>query len=282
MSTMTARAGDVDEFARLKADEDPRTIEEMIADEEYEDFTIEKAEPYSDDSGYWTIQWNNGTGTGVKPPEGVKIKVGDTIRFYGRGAGHVGGRSNGWALNGQLMEWKTPWERFADRVQWLANYDREKRERFAKERDEMDARYEALSDPLKARIDSFRAESADFRIDSESYEMYACVDADLIANLLRPRVEAGEDPDALVDEFKDLPWEKQVEAGVQEGHSGNTFGGACALARRLLKGGAGLMPSSPLRQSVPLACARCGQALLVKDGPTLRCPACGKAEREQA
>lgn len=40
----------------------------------------------------------------------------------------------------------------------------------------------------------------------------------------------------MVKEFYDLPWEKQVEIGIDEGHSGNTFGGACALARSLLKG----------------------------------------------
>jgi len=230
------RAGDVDEFTRLKADEDPRTIEEMIAQDEYADIVVEKAEPYSDGSGYWTVVWDNGTGTGVKAPEGVEIKVGDTIRFYGQGAGSVGGRKHGWALNGEVMEWLTPWERFAERVKWLAGYDRDKRERFAKDKARMDARYEALSPPLKARIDRFRAESADFRIDSEAYEMVACVDADLIANHLRPRVEAGEDAAAVVKEFYDLPWEKQVEIGIDQGHSGNTFGGACSLARALLLG----------------------------------------------
>lgn len=234
MSTMTDRAGDVDEFARLKADDDPRTIDEMVAADEYIDITVEKATRYEDESG-WTIEWDS-MGTGVTAPPEVHVNPGDTIRFYGLTGDGFGGQRHGWALNGFLIEWLTPWERFAERVQWLANYDREKRERFVKERDEMDTRYEALSAPLKARIDRFRAERADFRIDSEGYEMFACVDADHIANLLRPRIEAGEDPDAVVDEFKDLPWDDQVAAGIQEGHSGNTFGGACMMARRLLKG----------------------------------------------
>jgi hypothetical protein len=100
----------------------------------------------------------------------------------------------------------------------------------------MDERYKALSAPLKARIDRFRAESPDFRIDSEEYEMVACVDADKIADHLRPRVEAGEDPATLVSEFYDLPWDEQLKIGIDPGHSGNTFGGACSLARALLAG----------------------------------------------
>lgn len=57
-----------------------------------------------------------------------------------------------------------------------------------------------------------------------------------IAEHLRPSVEAGADADAAVQEFYDLPWEKQIKIGIDQGHSGNTFGGACMLARRLLKG----------------------------------------------
>lgn len=226
----TDRAGDVDEFARLKADEDPRTIEEMIEQDEYEDIVVTEARAGSD--GHWSVQWGS-TGTGFHLPDG-EIKVGDTIRIYG--SAQLGGRRHGWALNGKLVEWRTPWERLVERVSWLAQYDRDKRERFAKERVQMDARYEALSPKLKARIDRFRSEQADFRIDSEGYEMYACVDADVIANYLRSRVDAGEDADAVVTEFYDLPWDEQMKIGLQEGHSGNTFGGACALARRLLKG----------------------------------------------
>jgi hypothetical protein len=227
----TDHAGDIDEFARLKADEDPRTIEEMIADDEYEDVVLTEVRPPSEPGGYWSVQWGS-VGTGLKPPEGVELKVGDTVRMYG--GAQLGGSRHGWALNGELVEWQTPWERFAARVKWLAGYDRDKRERFAGQREELDAKYEALSSPMKARI----ARRADFRVDAEAYEMVACVDGDKIAAALRPRVEAGEDPQAVVKEFYDLPWDEQntLVPGLDQGHSGNTFGGACSLARALLAG----------------------------------------------
>jgi hypothetical protein len=222
------RAGDVDEFTRLKNDADPRTIEQMIAEDAYDEIVVEKAER---DGDHTTISWDRGTTTSVKGPE---VKVGDRVRFYGGAS--LGDMSHGWALNGKMVEWRTPWERFAERVKWLADYDRRQREGFARAKTQMDARYEALSAPLKARIDRFRAESPDFRVRSEEYEMVACVDADKIADHLRPRVEAGEDPGALVKEFYDLPWAEQLTVGIDEGHSGNTFGGACSLARSLLLG----------------------------------------------
>lgn len=34
-----------------------------------------------------------------------------------------------------------------------------------------------------------------------------------------------------VTEYRDLPWEEQAKAGIDPGHSGNTFGFACHLAR---------------------------------------------------
>ncbi len=258
------RAGDVDEFARLKAEQDPRTVEEMIAADQYEDVVIETAER---SGGATTICWDRGTCTSVVGPE---VKVGDTVRMYG--GAHVGDQRHGWALNGEVVEWETPWERFARRVEWLAGYDRQKRADFARHRARMDADYEALPPAFKARIDRFRAERPDFRIDSEGYEMAAVKDGALFARTAREHAKAPEEEEVTVFWADEKRWRGMFRAmteaptdrairwlgwwwalnsevygydhkrqgnlmpGMNGGHSGNTFGGACALARADLEG----------------------------------------------
>lgn len=226
-----------DDFPRLSdlaASTDPRTITEMIEAEPYEVFTVEKAER-SKDGESTTVEFDGGLGTSLKGPE---VKVGDTIWLYTGGRPAFGSERHGWALNGKVIEWQTPWERFAERVRWLADNDRRKREEFEKNREQMDARYEALPVAFKKRIDRFRAERADFRIDSEAYEMAAVVDGAKIAEHLRPKVPEGESAKDTVQAFYDLPWSEQkaLIPDLDDGHSGNTFGGACMLARADLDG----------------------------------------------
>lgn len=265
---MTDQDRDVDEFTRLKNQQDPRTIAEMVDADAYEDVVVERAHRHVD--GRTTIEWDS-LGTSVKGPE---VKVGDTVRLYGP----MFGERHGWALNGEIVEWKTPWERFAERVKWLADYDREKRERFAKHKDQLDKDYKTLPTPLQARIDRFRAEDPAFRIDSESYEMFICTEAAKFADAARSDVRRAEDCHAvsafwksrtlrekaacgsLKDSvFSDEPdsaetcwllwaWALNTEAygydynlqtkvlGAADGHSGNTFGGAMRLALCVLAG----------------------------------------------
>lgn len=220
----------------LDKSEDGRTIPEMQAAELSYEFTVERIESRGETHTFVYVD-SDGMVTGFGDPT---IAVGDRITVCdGHAEPLLGGTRHGWALNGEVVEWRTPWERALNRVQWLAKYDRDQRERFAKDRVEMDARYLALSPTMKARIDRFRAQDPGFRVASEAYEMVACVDADLIAGALRPEVDAGEEPAAVVRRFYDLPWDDQKTKvpGLDPGHSGNTFGGACRLARALLEGG---------------------------------------------
>lgn len=245
MSDVLDRAGDIDEFTQLKADEDPRTVTEMRADDNnFEEGELTKVTPYKDGSG-WSVQFGH-TGLGVPRIEGKpEPSVGDTIRVYGSWGFDIYGID----LNGVEVFWRTPWERFAKRVEWLAGYDREKRERFEKNEAEMDRRYEALPAPLRARIDRFRSEAADFRIDAVAYEMAAAGDAPKIARALAEREGWALDDDlradapterieAAVSEFIKRPYDEQREIvpDLDEGHSGNTFGGACRLAYAVMAG----------------------------------------------
>lgn len=223
-------------------DEDPRTIEQMQAEDRYEDIVVEKAR--RSDDGYTTVSWNDGITTSLKGPE---VKVGDTVRMFGGAS--LGDQRHGWALNGDVIEWQTPWERFADRIAWLAKYDREQRERFVAEQAELDSKYDELPPPLKARIDRFRAKDPTFRIKSESYEMAAVHDAPKIAVALAGQqgwsldenLFADQDEETVVEvvkAFYDLRYDQQkaLVPTLNEGHSGNTFGAAVNLARALLAG----------------------------------------------
>jgi hypothetical protein len=225
--------------------DDPRSIDEMIAEDEHHDWVLDKVEPPTEPGGYWFAQ-ADGVGTGFKMPEGRELKVGDTVRLYGPEFG----TRHGFAVNGELIEWKTPWERLADDVAYAAAADREDRERFDADHQRLDAIYEGLPAPLKRRIDRFRAEDPTFRMRSEAYEMAAVGDApkiaralaaqhgwDLTADLKATAVEDDE-IERAIRAFWDLDYAEQrrLVPDLDDGHSGNTFGGACSLAAGLLYG----------------------------------------------
>jgi hypothetical protein len=253
---------DIDELTRLREVDDPRTIAEMKTEDRYDEGVLTEA-TLSEDGKTWSLGWDS-RGCGCPAKDGVEVKVGDTIRIY------VDGMStfHGIDINGVEMFWRTPWERFAERVRWLAAYDREKRERFVREREKLDATYAALSEPMKGRIDRFRGERADFRIESEGYEIFACSQADVFAARARVAADAQEGTHEVDAWFGDgsferehprqaerpaseltpavrwllwwsnLPYERQRELmpGMDDGHSGNTFGAAWYYAVRLLLG----------------------------------------------
>lgn len=215
-----------DELRVVMDAEDGRTLIEIREAEPHYDVEVQGAEY---DGEGTTVSFDDGLTTYLT---GREIKVGDTITIWdGHHQPLMGGTRHGWAHNGELIEWLTPFQRIANRVTWLADHDRDKRERLERGAEKRAADYETLPAPLKARIDRFVAERPDFWLTGD-YELFCCTEAAKIAEHLRPRVEAGEDPDAIVSDFH-----AAAPAGVvSDQHSGNTFGGACALARALLRG----------------------------------------------
>lgn len=238
-------AGDIAQLRALKGDQDPRTIEEMIAaDTTAETVTVDEVRA-TDDQEQHEVHVKDSFAIVLKGPQ---PKVGDEVTLYG-GFGHP---IYGWALNGQIVKYETPWERFAERMAMLAGFDRQRREDFARNKAQLDEKYEALPAPLKARIDRFRNESADFRVQSEGYEMAAVGDAPKIARALAEQHGWTLDDDLRVTDdgvtratikdavqaFYDLGYEAQkaLVPDLEPGHSGNTFGGAVSLAAGLLTG----------------------------------------------
>lgn len=267
-----SRGGTIEvELRELLDAQDPRTIAEMKeADTDSNTGRIKDVSRY--DNGY-SIEFNSQGGVAVgiglpddHNPDKFEPKVGDTITVYGG----LGRRAHGIDINGREMYWLTPLERVAEYVRWLADHDRRKREEFAREKPDLDGRYDALPAPLKARIDRFRGEAADFRIDAEGYELFCCAEAAKFAQAARDAVETGADADAVNDFWArsdreaGTVWEKEPDVpevrwllwawalnsraydydherqrlalDCDEGHSGNTFGGAMLLAHALLEG----------------------------------------------
>ena len=153
-------------------------------------------------------------------------KVNDQFTVHTKGG--IFGTIRGMDINGVPVFWKTDEELESARQKWLTDNENKKQQEFIDNKEKLDAEYEALPDFFKQRIDKFRANNDRFRIDYESYELFCCTQAVLIA-------DACKIPEAVKD-FKGLQWEKQMElvSGLSDGHSGNTFNCAVSLAYHYL------------------------------------------------
>jgi len=216
-----------------------RTPEEDQANGWVTEGVIERVEPYGDGKG-WSVTLSDHTGCGVREA-GVEPKVGDTLTIYGT----FGYSFHGQALNGKLLWYLTPEEEEAERQQWLADHDRKKREEFEANREQLDRDYDSLPPLFKMRIDRFRKANPDFRWESESYEMFVCTQAVVLAEWAREGTHTPEEAVAKIEAWNkinsadhDPPYDyrAQVDAvpGWADGHSGNTHGCAVMLAKEYL------------------------------------------------
>lgn len=207
-------------------------LQKWSGDTEFQEHAIEKVDPAQNGGTY--LMFNGHTGIYCPPMEPAP-SVGNTLRLYGRGMGFpvrgilIGEDvPAGKALG--LVTWRTAFyltteEHEAKRIADHAESERSQREQFEKEgRAKLDAQYDALPDLFKRRIDKFRANNPDFRWKYESYEMFCCTQAVAFADALKT-------VDAL-NAWRALDWKEQREQvpAMDDGHSGNTFGAACALA----------------------------------------------------
>lgn len=195
-------------------------------DTQFEDERI--AEVRSVEDGY-DIRLADGMGFYVlrqyddAQPHGVVPHRGDTARMYGRGLGYP---VRGMYIGGRRVFYRTASEHAQDlRKQQDARESEKRREFEGKGRAELDAKYDALPEVFRRRLDKFRATKPDFRWQFEDYEMGCCVDAVKLAGVLKT-TEA-------VRAYAALPYEeqkKQVPDLAYDMHSGNSFGFAIRLA----------------------------------------------------
>lgn len=228
---------------RIRAYE-PYLIEVDPSDPPSDDTTIVEIEGYSDDGG-WSIKMATGYSFGIPVlpvvrfgevlREPIEPKVGDRIRLYGRGLGYP---VEGVQINDDVIFYRTTEQREVYRQMQHAIYEAENKRRYTIKKPAQDTEYEALPQFFKTRMDRMRADKGEeFRADWEPYEMFCCTEAVKIANHIRPTLPdygvTREQIAVAVKVFSDLPWVEQSSV-VSGGHSGNTFGGSCMLARAYL------------------------------------------------
>ena len=190
-----------------------------MSDKNYKETRIITEVRESDD---WYELSQDGMCCGLKKKYGVKPKVGDKLTVHTKGSSF--GTIRGMDLNGEKIFWKTDEELEDDRVEWLRKNEEDKQQKFKENVAEMEEKYNNLPDFFKKRIDRFRKNNDRFRIDYESYEVFCCEQAVLIANACKTKEE--------VQAFKSKDWKEQLKQveGLSDGHSGNTFGCSCQLA----------------------------------------------------
>lgn len=177
--------------------------------------TIENVE---ESDNMFFIRMSDGWSFGFEKKHGVIPVIGDSIKIYT--ASGIGSPIRGVDLNGKPVYYKSDEQLEQERQEWLDNNSKEKQEEFNKNRATMDLDYLMLPENFKLRIDRFRNNNPDFRVNYESYELFCCKEAVKIA-------KACETPEK-VKEFRD--GKSYLVPNLDDGHSGNTFGCACSLA----------------------------------------------------
>lgn len=205
-------------------------------DLEFEDVSVAAVE---DGGTGWSIQRSDGWSFWVERSWGVEPKVGDVARFYGRGIGYP---VRGLDIAGRQCFYRTEAEEREKRRLECEERARERRYDFERDRHKLDADYSALPRIFQQRIDKFRRNNPDFRWQFESYELFCCKQAVVIAAALDQfRADSPTDRNseayratvhAAFVAFRELPWAEQKRRvpGLDDDHSGNTFGAACKLA----------------------------------------------------
>lgn len=195
-------------------------------DVEFQESIVEKVREYSKGGG-WEVTHNGAWIIGVDADEcAVAPQVGEPIRTYGRG---IGSTVRGIVIGGRVYRYRTDAEEQAKHEQYCRDMEAKREQEFNEGREGADERIAALPTIFRERIEKFQRDGGhEFRRDYEGYELFCCEQAVAIAEALKT-VEA-------LDAWRTLPWGAQLTQvpALSDGHSGNTFGAACALARHYI------------------------------------------------
>jgi hypothetical protein len=201
-------------------------------DGQFESYKIETvtAEPSGERPG-WLLDFEEGSSIWCPAALCQQAPVpGETARLYGEGFGYV---VRGVAIDGRVYRYQTEEEQEAEHA---AHVDEEKTKRQAlleREMPDRDRRRAALPEPFRLRLEGFIAARPNWRRDCESYELFCCEEAALIAAHFAGRENAAEQIDrfraaSTEDEKAELPGLRYAE------HSGNTWGCSSVLAQAYL------------------------------------------------
>lgn len=194
-------------------------------DKQYQDDRIETV---TETANGWEVTFD-GSMVLFVPNEQCKAapQPGETLRTYGRGFGFI---VRGIAINGRVYRYRTEAEDAQDHRDMVARQKAEKAADYEAKRADFDARVAALPEQFRTRIERFRDLGGnEWRYEFEPYELFTCEQAAVIAEAV-----------ITVDElavFCKLSYEEQRlrVPKLDGGHSGNTFGMACQLARCLIE-----------------------------------------------
>lgn len=190
---------------------------DYLTDPEFQIKTIERVERSGD--GGWSLYFSDGTCFFCPAYDG-EPKPWDFARLFGRGFGYT---VRGLVIAGRVVYYRTA-EQDEDRRVAEAERARLRRiDDYEARRSEYEALVAALPQEFQRRIAGFRLRDG-WRAEFEPYELMVCCDAVKIA--------AAHATADVVRAFGALKWDEQkrVVPGLDDGHSGNSFGAAVRLA----------------------------------------------------
>ena len=188
-----------------------------IIDNQFEDTTIKSVSGKAPD---WTFERADGWSFSFTHKD-IVPKVGDTVRFYGKGTGYT---VRGLFVNGHEVFYRTEEQQDALHKKECAAAEVKRKMEFQNNRKKYEARIAALPVQFRIRIAGFQQRNPKFNFDHLPYELFVCEQAVAIADALKTEKE--------IARFHklDFPEQKKLVPALDDGHSGNTFGSACTLA----------------------------------------------------
>jgi hypothetical protein len=182
------------------------------------------------DGEYWTLSLESswcfgGITEKMRVAAGAPIpKKGMPYCQYGR-RGHT---VRGFALDGVVVYYRTIQQQKDKDYAETRAAEAKREAELAEQRPTRDARRAALPAYMRQRLDQFESNNINWRRDYEPYELFICEQAVVFAKTLKT--------DEAILAFNEAPYDAQREMvpGMDDGHSGNTFGCAVRLARWLI------------------------------------------------
>lgn len=198
-------------------------------DTEYVEYVVEKAETGDD---VHMFMFHGGWMTGCDADLPYLPQEGERIRLY---PGQIGSQNRGLATY-RDGEWHCVWycnptEQEIENQIWIAERRLKNLQALKQDIHEREQRIEALPEPFKRRLRHFiEIGGYDYRANSEVYELFVCEEAVKMINTL--------ETEERIQAFYKATWDEQCEMlpTLDRGHSGNTFGSACRLARLYVTG----------------------------------------------
>jgi len=171
----------------------------------------------------FVISYDDQTVNSIYKKYNVVPKVGDHAEIYTINSEF--GRIYSIIIDGTIVFNKSDSDMEAERSAFIQQIKDERIKTFNENKELMDKKYDNLPKCFQERIDKFRNSDPNFRLESESYEVFVYEQAIHIANALKTI------PD--IEHFKNnMSWTEQrlIVPNLDDGHSGNTFNAACMFA----------------------------------------------------